>query len=105
MWCVLSAGNIAQKRIEGNRCKGRKGLRPYHSCLNESQLMKKNLMKLLVLALFAVWVSGARAEEDVMIRTFPAKAGGTLTVNVDRGSIHITTSDADKVEVKITREL
>ncbi len=67
--------------------------------------MKKNHMKLLALALFAVCASNTKAEEDVITRTFPAKAGGMLTVNVDRGSIHITTSDSGKVDVKITREL
>jgi DUF4097 and DUF4098 domain-containing protein YvlB len=67
--------------------------------------MKKNLVNLLVSALFAVCVPGAKAEEDVITRTFPAKAGGKLTMNVDRGSIHVTTSDSDRVQVRITREL
>src|SRR5438105_1464347 len=67
--------------------------------------MKKTYVKLLVLTLFPVCASSARAEEDVIFRTFRAKAGGKLTLDVDRGSIHITTSDSDRVEVKITREL
>ena len=67
--------------------------------------MKKTLVKLLALALFAVCAPGAKADEDVITRTFPANAGGKLTMNVDRGSIHVTTSDSYKVEVRITREL
>ena len=67
--------------------------------------MKKNHVKFLTLVLFAVAAMTARAELDVITKTFPVKAGGKLTVNVDRGSIHITTSDSDKVDVKITREL
>ncbi len=67
--------------------------------------MKTNPVKFLTLALFAVAAMTARAEVDVITKTFPIKAGGKLTVDVDRGSIHITTSDSDKVDVKITREL
>ena len=40
-----------------------------------------------------------------MTKTFPIKPGGKLVMNVDRGSIHITTSVSDRVEVKVTREL
>ena len=67
--------------------------------------MKKNHAKLLALALVAAWAPGAKADEDIITRTFPARAGGKLTLDVDRGSIHLTTSDSDKVDVKITREL
>src|SRR5258708_26138594 len=78
-------------------------------CPNELRLMKKNLVKLLALALVAVCAPGEKAAEDgaedVITRTFPVKAGGTLTLDVDRGSIHLTTSNSDKVDVKITREL
>src|SRR5712692_4942818 len=67
--------------------------------------MKTNHIKLMAVALVAAGAITARAEEDVITKTFPVKAGGKLTLNVDRGSVHITTSDSDKVEVKITREL
>src|SRR5207245_11604659 len=54
---------------------------------------------------FALGTVIANADENVSTRSFPAKPGGKLTLNVDRGSVHITTSDTDKVDVKITREL
>ncbi len=66
--------------------------------------MKHNRVKLLGLALFAL-AATAKADQDVITRAFSVKAGGKLIVNVDRGSVHITTSDSDKVDVKITREL
>ena len=67
--------------------------------------MKNNHVKLVTLALFAAGAVTAKAEQDFITKNFPVKAGGKLTLNVDRGSIHITTSDSDKVDVKITREL
>src|SRR5262245_45568894 len=67
--------------------------------------MKTNSITLLALSLLAVAAVAVKADQDVITKSFPVKAGGKLTVNVDRGSIHITTSDSDKVDVKITREL
>src|SRR5438445_4471240 len=67
--------------------------------------MKTNHVSLVAFALLTVGTVIANADEDVITRSFPAKPGGKLTLNVDRGSIHITTSDSDKVDVKITREL
>jgi len=67
--------------------------------------MKQNHAKLLALGLFALSALTAKAEQDVITKTFPVKAGGKLIMNVDRGSIHITTSDSDKVDVRVTREL
>jgi DUF4097 and DUF4098 domain-containing protein YvlB len=69
--------------------------------------MKSNHSKLLLAAtlLLAAGTITAQADPDVITKTFPVKAGGKLTMNVDRGSIHITTSSSDQVEVKITREL
>jgi len=68
--------------------------------------MKSNYSKLLFAALFVAGVSiTANADQDLITRSFPVKAGGKLTMNVDRGSIHITTSDSGKVDIKITREL
>src|SRR6266436_4250869 len=67
--------------------------------------MRTNHVRLLVLALFAAGAVIANADDDVITRSFPVKPGGKLTLNVDRGSVHVTTSDTDKVEVKITREL
>src|SRR5438067_5839980 len=67
--------------------------------------MKTNYVRWMAFGLFAVGTVIANADEDVITRSFPVKAGGKLIMNVDRGSIHITTSDSDKVDVKITREL
>ena len=67
--------------------------------------MKTKHVRLVALTLFAAGTVIAKADEDVITRSFPVKAGGKLTLNVDRGSVHITTSDSDNVAVKITREL
>jgi DUF4097 and DUF4098 domain-containing protein YvlB len=67
--------------------------------------MKSTHVKLLALWLVAAGAVTAKGQQDVITKTFPVKAGGKLTLDVDRGSIHITTSDTDKVDVKITREL
>src|SRR4051812_33924034 len=67
--------------------------------------MKTDAIKLLVLALVAGGSLTAKAEPDVMTKTFPVKPGGKLVLNVDRGSVHITTSSSEQVEIKISREL
>jgi len=67
--------------------------------------MKTNPVKLLIVALVAACAVTAKAEQDIITKSFPVKAGGKLILDVDRGSIHITTSDSDKVDVRITREL
>jgi len=67
--------------------------------------MKTNPVKLLIVALVAAGAVTAKAEQDIITKSFPVKAGGKLILDVDRGSIHITTSDSDKVDVRITREL
>ena len=67
--------------------------------------MKTNYVRWVACTLFAATTVIANADEDVITRSFPVKPGGKLTLNVDRGSVHVTTSDSDKVDVKITREL
>lgn len=47
----------------------------------------------------------ALAEQDIINKSFDAKAGGTLSMNVDRGSIKILTGNSDKVEIEVVREL
>jgi DUF4097 and DUF4098 domain-containing protein YvlB len=59
----------------------------------------------LALAIFAAGAARARADEDIITKSFSVERGGRLVMNVDRGSIHITTSDSDKVEMKIEREV
>src|SRR3954470_14948674 len=65
----------------------------------------KRTPKLFTLIFLAGGQLAVNAGPDVMTKQFPIKAGGKLVMNVDRGSIHITTSDSDKVDIKITREL
>src|SRR5690349_6359794 len=67
--------------------------------------MKTNYVRSVAIALLTAGAVMANADEDAITRSFPVKPGGKLTLNVDRGSVHITTSDSDKVDVKITREL
>ena len=67
--------------------------------------MKQNQAVLLALGFLAFSALTAAAEQDVITRTFPVKAGGKLIMNVDRGAIHITTSDSDHVDVRIKQEL
>src|SRR5215467_11040852 len=69
------------------------------------KLMKNNQATLLGLALLVTGAVTGRAEQDLITKTFPVKAGGKLILNVDRGSVHISTSDSDKVDIKVTREL
>ncbi len=59
----------------------------------------------MALALLAGSALFAKAEQDVITKSFPVKSGGKLIMNVDRGSIHITTSDSETVVVRVTREL
>src|SRR6266853_1191672 len=67
--------------------------------------MKTNNMRWLACAFVAVGTVVAKADEDVITRIFTVKPGGKLILKVDRGSVHVTTSDTDKVDIKITREL
>ncbi len=67
--------------------------------------MKQTYKMLLTAALLSTGATSVQAEQDVITKTFAIKPGGKLVMNVDRGSIHITTSDSEKVDVKITREL
>jgi len=68
--------------------------------------MKPNHSKLLLATLLlAAGVAATRADQDVITKSFSVKPGGKLTMDVDRGSIHLTTSDSGKVDIKITREL
>jgi DUF4097 and DUF4098 domain-containing protein YvlB len=65
----------------------------------------KTIASLIALGIITAFSSTARAEKDTITKTFPIKAGGNLVMKVDRGSIQITTSDSDKVEVTVLREL
>ena len=57
--------------------------------------MKNNHLKLLTLALVAAGAVAAHADQDIITKSFPVKAGGKLILKVDRGSVHITTTDSD----------
>ena len=68
--------------------------------------MKTNYPKLSITTLLlAAGVITVNADQEVITKSFSVKPGGKLVMNVDRGSIHITTSDSDKVEIRITRDL
>jgi hypothetical protein len=43
--------------------------------------------------------------QETIEKSFSAKPGGKLVMNVDRGSIKVVTGSSDKVEVKVVREL
>jgi DUF4097 and DUF4098 domain-containing protein YvlB len=45
------------------------------------------------------------AEQDVIHKQFDVKPGGTLFMDVDRGSVKILTSKSDKMEIEVLREL
>ena len=57
------------------------------------------VLTVLLLPAFAAF-----AEEDVVTKSFSAKAGDNLYVKVDRGSIRVLTGDSDKVEIQVVRE-
>lgn len=44
------------------------------------------------------------ADKDIITQSFDVKPGGHLSMKVDRGTIHVTTSNSDKVDVKVVRE-
>jgi DUF4097 and DUF4098 domain-containing protein YvlB len=50
-------------------------------------------------------VAAFAAEKDVIDKTFTVTPGGNLVMRVDRGAIHVTSGNSDKVEVKVVREL
>src|SRR5437773_6778683 len=62
-------------------------------------------MTLLASGLLAAGAGSDRADQDIITKSFSVKTGGKLVMNVDRGSIHVTTSDSDKVDVKVVREV
>ncbi len=45
------------------------------------------------------------AEQDIINKSFNVTPGGTLLVDVDRGTLKILTSNTDKVEIEVLREL
>jgi DUF4097 and DUF4098 domain-containing protein YvlB len=45
------------------------------------------------------------ADRETLTKSFDVKRGGKLVMNVDRGSIRVTSSATDKVEVKVAREV
>ena len=62
-------------------------------------------MRKLCLSALLLPALTALAEQDVINKSFTANAGGTLSMNVDRGSIKIVTAKGDKVEIEVVREL
>jgi DUF4097 and DUF4098 domain-containing protein YvlB len=56
-----------------------------------------------ILALFAMAASGGEFK-DMIVKTFDVKPGGTLIMEVDRGSIDIKTSAHDSIRVEVERK-
>jgi DUF4097 and DUF4098 domain-containing protein YvlB len=57
------------------------------------------------LSLFLLPALGVLAEQDTINKSFDAKPGGTLSVQVDRGTVKVLTANTDKVEIEVVREL
>jgi DUF4097 and DUF4098 domain-containing protein YvlB len=58
------------------------------------------------LSVFAAAVlTSYAAPKDILEKSFDVKPGGKLMMQVDRGSIHVTTSESDRVQVHVVREL
>ena len=72
--------------------------------------MKPNLLdfsetRAFVFALLTLATSARADIEDTVAKSFFASPGGQLTVQLDRGSIEIKTSDRDAVDIEITRRV
>jgi DUF4097 and DUF4098 domain-containing protein YvlB len=63
------------------------------------------MIRQLCLSLLLLPALTALAEQDVINKSFEVKPGGTLSMNVDRGTIKILTANTDKVEIEVVREL
>ncbi len=64
----------------------------------------KTLLAALILVSFTAVAAFAATEENIH-ETRPAKAGGTLVVDVDFGSIDVTPGDGDKVVIDAHRKI
>ena len=68
-------------------------------------------MRILTLCCLAVFLAAtfpahALADfEDTVERSFTVQPGGTLTIESDRGAIEVTTGNADRVAVTVTRKI
>lgn len=62
------------------------------------------LLAAAVLLMFLVGPSAAQDLSSPIERTFAVSAGGELSIDLDRGSISIDTSERNEVEVRIERE-
>jgi len=67
--------------------------------------MTTTSLSFLSVALLALGIGSVRAEQDIITKSFDVKPGAKLVMKVDRGSIHINTSNSEKVDVKIVREV
>src|SRR5687768_13573828 len=63
------------------------------------------IQRTFVISALLFTASTALAEQDVINKSFNARPGGTLSMNVDRGSIKVLTANTDKVEIEVVREL
>src|SRR2546427_12737067 len=62
--------------------------------------------QILVVTVLACLVSVARAEtEEKLDKTFPVTPGGTLTVDVDFGSIEVSTNADNQAKISVWRKV
>lgn len=66
--------------------------------------MNAQLLRLVALISFSA-LTALAAEQDIIEKSFTVKPGDNLLIHADRGSINVLTSDSDKVDIKIVREL
>ena len=70
--------------------------------------MKPNLLNspiALTLALFTFAATGRAEVEDKITKSFAVSPGGQLSVDVDRGSIEIKTTDRGSVDIEVSRKV
>lgn len=67
--------------------------------------MNQKIILCLFSALLLPALPALGAEKDIINKSFNAKPGDTLYMKVDRGSIKVLTSNSDKVDIKVVREL
>lgn len=71
----------------------------------KSNLQNSPITIILALALFTL-VATVRAEvEDTIIKSYKVAPGGQLSVEVDRGSIEVKTTDRSSVEIEVIRKV
>ncbi len=71
--------------------------------MKKQNAMKRFLWTIAVLSLLTS--SAAFAQRDRIEKSFNVSPGGTLTIETDKGSIDVETSNSDRVEIEVIREV